>query len=44
MLLLVFSVSLAGDEVHYAYDAWRTRTQLFTVEGLRWDCFGTCRR
>jgi Tol biopolymer transport system component len=34
-LLSANQVSLADDNAHYAYQVWRTRTQLFTVEGLR---------
>ena len=34
-LLSVPYVTLADDEQHYAYAAWRTRTQLFTIAGLR---------
>ncbi len=34
-LLTIPYVTLADDEKHYAYSAWRTRTQLFTIEGLR---------
>jgi hypothetical protein len=34
-LLKVGEVTLAADETHYAYSVWRTRTKLFTIEGLR---------
>jgi Tol biopolymer transport system component len=34
-LLQVVTVSLAADNRHYAYDCWRARTRLLTVEGLR---------
>ena len=34
-LLQVTTVSLAADKQHYAYDCWRLRTRLLTVEGLR---------
>ena len=34
-LLTIPYVTLADDEEHYAYSAWRTRTQLFTITGLR---------
>ncbi len=34
-LLSVEYVALADDEQHYAYNVWRTRTRLFTLEGLR---------
>ncbi len=34
-LLSVNYMTLADDEKHYAYSAWRTRTRLFTIEGLR---------
>jgi hypothetical protein len=34
-LLQVTTVSLAADNRHYAYDCWRARTGLLTVEGLR---------
>jgi hypothetical protein len=34
-LLSVSSVTIAGDEKHYAYDVWRARTKLFTLEGVR---------
>jgi hypothetical protein len=33
--LTIDEVTLADDEQHYAYSLWRTRTRLFTVEGLR---------
>jgi len=34
-LLEINEVRLADDEKHYVYSIWRTRTQLFTIEGLR---------
>jgi len=34
-LLTIPYVTLADDEQNYAYAAWRTQTQLFTITGLR---------
>jgi len=34
-LLSARDVTIAGDEKHYAYEVWRARTKLFTLEGVR---------
>jgi hypothetical protein len=34
-LLAITEVTVAADEKHYAYSVWRSRTKLFTLEGLR---------